>query len=325
MQSSPDVVMLVTHSGDYFTVDKVDLALRKRGAKVFRLDTDQFPQTVRLAAHISNYQNSYRLEYGNFCVSSEQVQAVWMRRIWKPQLGKELAPEFQAACTQESMATLDNFWDSLRQARWVDPLPKINIAENKLRQLRVATEVGLNIPRTLITNNSEEARNFFDKVEGKMIAKLIKPLSVSMKGDSVFLYTSKVKEEDLKDAESLSYSPMIFQEQISKAEELRVVVVNGNFFVGSLCASKYAASTLDWRNTNSDIGSWQSYQLPEEIVNKLNAFMAKFELTFGVFDFIKTVEGEYVFLEINPVGEWGMLERDLDFHISEVIADTLLV
>ncbi|WP_348982706.1 MvdC/MvdD family ATP grasp protein [Brasilonema octagenarum] len=34
----------------------------------------------------------YRLEYGNNSISTKQVQAVWMRRIWQPYLGEELAP-----------------------------------------------------------------------------------------------------------------------------------------------------------------------------------------------------------------------------------------
>ncbi|MEM8805469.1 MAG: MvdC family ATP-grasp ribosomal peptide maturase, partial [Cyanobacteria bacterium P01_G01_bin.38] len=32
----------------------------------------------------------------------------------------------------------------------------------------------------------------------------------------------------------------------------------------------------------------------------------------------------HVFLEVNPCGEWGMLERDLGYSISGAIADALL-
>ncbi|NEO45670.1 MAG: MvdC family ATP-grasp ribosomal peptide maturase, partial [Moorea sp. SIO4A3] len=39
---------------------------------------------------------------------------------------------------------------------------------------------------------------------------------------------------------------------------------------------------------------------------------------------IVTPDGEYVFLEVNPTGEWGMLERDLGYPISDAIADALL-
>jgi glutathione synthase/RimK-type ligase-like ATP-grasp enzyme len=52
--------------------------------------------------------------------------------------------------------------------------------------------------------------------------------------------------------------------------------------------------------------------------------MVNLRLNFGAFDFILTPSGEYVFLEVNPVGEWGMLERDLDLPISTAIADFLV-
>jgi len=47
-------------------------------------------------------------------------------------------------------------------------------------------------------------------------------------------------------------------------------------------------------------------------------------LVFGAVDLICTPAGEYVFLEVNPGGEWGMLERDLGLPISEAIAAALL-
>jgi len=100
--------------------------------------------------------------------------------------------------------------------------------------------------------------------------------------------------------------------------------VNGNLFVGALDASEYAASTQDWRHGTKEVLAWQPYQLPDKLIRCLDAFMVRFGLVFGAFDFIKTPSGEYVFLEINPTGEWGMLERDLDYPIASAIADALL-
>jgi MvdC family ATP-grasp ribosomal peptide maturase len=323
MHSSRDVVLLITHSGDFFTIDRVAEALSKRGAKSFRLDTDKFPLFVQLTARFDKTRIYHRLEYGDRSISTEQVQAVWMRRIWEPELSG-VAPKFREACARESQATLDGFWDSLREARWVDDLERINVAHNKPRQLRVASEVGFVTPRTLVTNKAEAAREFFQHVNGRMVSKLLTALSRSMEPTSFFLYTNIVKEEDLHDAESLRYCPMVFQELIPKQLELRVVYVNGNIFVGALDASVYPASQADWRVPGVEIGSWQHHQLPDDVVCRLKTFIARFGLLFGAFDFILTPSGEYVFLEINPIGEWGMLERDLDLPISDAIADTLL-
>ncbi|KYC37673.1 MvdC family ATP-grasp ribosomal peptide maturase [Scytonema hofmannii PCC 7110] len=323
MHLSCDIVLLITHSGDFFTVDRVEEALSKKGAQPVRLDTDKFPLFVQLKAQLNNFGSYHRLEYNNRSISTKQVHAVWMRRIWQPQIDKKIAPQFQAACVKESLAALDGFLDSLREARWVDNLERINFAENKLRQLKVASEVGLTIPETLVSNNAEEVREFFYKLEGKIITKLLTPLSISMKGSPFFMYTSAVQEQDLLDAETLRYCPMVFQEKIPKYKELRVVYVNGNIFVGALDASVYADSTLDWRCANSEACVWQPHELPDQVTARIKAFMAHFGLVFGAFDFIQTPSGEYVFLEVNPTGEWGMLERDLNYPISSAIADAL--
>jgi glutathione synthase/RimK-type ligase-like ATP-grasp enzyme len=52
--------------------------------------------------------------------------------------------------------------------------------------------------------------------------------------------------------------------------------------------------------------------------------MCKLQLVYGAIDLIRTPAGEHVFLEVNPGGEWGMLERDLGLPISEAIADALI-
>ncbi|RAM51839.1 MAG: MvdC family ATP-grasp ribosomal peptide maturase [Hapalosiphonaceae cyanobacterium JJU2] len=325
MRLSHDVVLLITHSGDFFTIDRVEEALLKKGAQPFRLDTDQFPLEVQLTAHFDKSRSYHTLEYGNHFISTEQVQAVWMRRLWEPKFSAELDPKFQQACVRESIATLNGFWDSLKDACWVDSLERIDYANNKLRQLRVASEVGFITPRTLVTNKAEAAREFFHQVNGKMVSKLLTALSRSMEAtSSFFLYTSTVKEEDLLDAESLRYCPMVFQEQIPKQLELRVVYVNGNVFVGALDASIYTAFKADWRKPGVEVGAWGHHELPDEIIDRLKTFMARFGLLFGSFDFIVTPSGEYVFLEINPTGEWGMLERDLDLPISSAIAHALI-
>ena len=324
MPLSKDLVLLITHSGDFFTIDRVAEALSKKGAQPFRLDTDKFPLSVQLTAQFDQSKSDHQLEYNGQSIRTEQVQAVWMRRVWQPEFNQELDPQYQQACAKESMATLEGFWDSLKQARWVDDLERVNAAHNKLRQLRVASEVGFAIPRTLVTNKASSAREFFQQVEGKMVSKLLTALSRSMEYTSFFVYTNRVKAEDLQDAESLRYCPMVFQEQISKQQELRVVYVNGNVFVGALNASVYGESTVDWRRPGVEVGAWEHHQLPEELVSRIDTFMGKFGLLYGALDFILTPSGEYVFLEVNPMGEWGMLEKELDLPISNAIADALL-
>jgi glutathione synthase/RimK-type ligase-like ATP-grasp enzyme len=227
-------------------------------------------------------------------------------------------------CVRESVAALQGFLDGLHGARWINERERENEAENKLLQLRLAHDAGLRIPRTLVTNDAERARAFFHETGGALVAKLLAPLSVSMDAASAFVYTNEVCEADLEDAGGLRHSPMVFQERIQKSLELRIAYVAGKFFVGALDASRSVGGQTDWRRATPVECQWQRDDIPPELKIQLTTLMNKLQLVYGAIDIIRTPAGEHVFLEVNPGGEWGMLERDLALPISEVIADALL-
>jgi glutathione synthase/RimK-type ligase-like ATP-grasp enzyme len=239
-------------------------------------------------------------------------------------MDEKLDRQFHDMCVRESVAALDGFLDYFHAARWINDLRRDREAENKLRQLRVATKVGLIIPRTLTTNDPEQARAFFKELGGNMVAKLLRPLSISMGEAPVFVYTNDVREQDLADAEMLRHSPMVFQERIPKAIELRIAYVDGNCFAGAIDASRSLKGQTDWRLSSPEECPWLAAEVPEDIQARLRALMRKLGLSYGAIDMIKTPDQEHVFLEVNPGGEWGMLERDLGLPISEALADALL-
>lgn len=117
---------------------------------------------------------------------------------------------------------------------------------------------------------------------------------------------------------------MMFQERIPKAMELRVAYVAGHVFVGAIDASRSAGGQTDWRRATAEECHWQRGDLPEDVTRRLAKLMNQLGLVYGAIDVIRTPDDDHVFLEVNPAGEWGMLERDLDYPISEAIADALL-
>lgn len=324
IRSTGDTVLLLTHSGDYFTIDRVAAALVRRGVKTFRFDTDRFPEEVRLFAKFTGGAVTYVIKDGAKLLDSSAVRAVWARKIWLPHLTEDLDPNFYGMCVRESMAALESFLNGLTSARWVNEPASDRQAENKLWQLRTAQEVGLPVPRTLMTNDPVQMKSFFREVNKKMVAKLLTPISVSMDASLAFVHTSEVTSRDVADGNMLRHSPMVFQEQIPKACELRIAFVNGRMFVGAINASGSKDGKVDWRLSSPEEVSWQRDEVPIDVSAKISALMSKLGLVYGAIDLIRTPAGEHVFLEVNSGGEWGMLERDLDYPISEAIADALL-
>jgi glutathione synthase/RimK-type ligase-like ATP-grasp enzyme len=207
--------------------------------------------------------------------------------------------------------------------RWVNPLDAGTAAEDKPRQLRLARELGLSVPRTLVTNDPEAVRAFREEV-GPLVTKMLTPLSQSMGKAELFVRTSAVRDEDLADLSGLALAPMVFQERIRKQRELRVACVGNRCFAGALDASRSAAGQVDWRAARPDEVRWEHAELDADLAARLARLVSALGLAYGAADLIETPSGETVFLELNPGGEWGMLERDLGLPIGAALAEELL-
>lgn len=315
-------VLILTHRHDHYTVDRVADALRDRGAWPLRVDTDRFPAEMLLTGTAGEAD---ALTHGEVTIPSGDVVAVWQRHLGAPTPGDDLDPEFVPGCRAESFAALMGFLDGLHRARWIDPPDAVRAAENKLRQLRLARAAGLVVPRTLVSNDPARVRAFFKEEEARgVVAKMLTPLSTGMGGTDFFVHTHAVTAEHIEDLDGLRYSPMVFQARIPKVRELRVAYVAGRCLVGAIDTRGVAEAQVDWRRAPPGSVGWQRDALPAPVADALRGLMTSLGLRFGAVDLIVTPEGGHVFLEVNPCGEWGMLERDLDLPISSAIADALL-
>lgn len=308
-------VLLVTHRQEPFCTDRVAGALLQRGARVIRLNTDDFPLELDLRAEMGNPAGNRLLLNGE----ELDVDAVWLWRLWPPRLDERLSVQHREVATRESMTALRGLLDLLSGVPWIDPIDVNRCAENKTRQLAIAQSVGLKIPPTLITADPAAARRFYDEHAGDVVTKLQNSLGYSMKGGGGFP-TQRLFHADLGSLESLRQCPMVFQRFVPKAKELRIAWVDGTAFVGALDG---AACGVDWRYDAKD-APWETLALPQHVRTRLSALMSRLDLRQGAIDLILTPSGDYVFLEVNPHGEWGMLEKDLGLPIGEAIAEALL-
>jgi hypothetical protein len=313
-------ILLITHSRDVFTIDRVIDGLRERGARPLRLDTDLFPGELRLG--LEDGGDGPRYFVGD--VAGREIGAVWTRSFWPPKVARELEPEYRQSCAHQSQVVLDGLYDGLADAHWMNRPEAIATGRNKLRQHRLAVASGLAVPPTLITNDPERVRRFYDACGGEVVAKVLAPLSMSMDRSGPFVPTSELRRSDLDELDELRYAPMIFQRRVAKARELRVAFVAGRCFAGAIDASRSAAGGTDWRLAEGDEIVWRPGELPDATARHLSELMVRLGLGYGAIDFIVTPEGEHVFLEVNPLGEWGMLERDLDLPISRAVVEALL-
>ena len=318
-------VLIITRSDDNQCVESVIDAIKQKGGTSFRFDTDRFPTEVRLIAEYLKGSERLQLISAEGELDLREVSAIWHRRLEiGGRIPRSLDPQLRMASIGEANRTVKGMLESLKAFR-MDPEPVIRRAENKQIQLQVARDLGLETPRTLITNDPNAVRAFEKSCENGMITKMLSSFAVYADGLEKVVFTSPVSAKDLADLDGLQLCPMTFQEQIPKALELRTTVVGNRLFTASIDSRASAAAQYDWRKDGvALLDDWKRFELPREVEHRLLGLMDYFSLNYGAIDFILTPDGRYVFLEINPVGEFFWLENCPGLPISPAIADVLL-
>lgn len=309
-------VLLFTHSADFDVPERVIAAVARRGATARRVDTDRYPGELRMAlAHPTSGPAVLSLD-GTL---QTDLSAVYVRKLGAPKID-DLPAEQRAWLAREVSAHWEALPDLLPDLRWINP-PRTDAATegHKLRQLRLARAAGLRTPATLVTNDPDAVRTFYRAHRGDIVAKLLTALSLSMDGQSAQVRTNRLGEDDLDHLDGLSSGPMCFQERIVAERELRVMWVDGQAFVGAIDGHP---DEVDWRQGHH--GGFTRGELDADTHAALARLMSALGLTVGAIDLMVPAQGPPVFLEVNPGGEWGMLEVRLGLPIADALAAALL-
>ncbi|HEU4834350.1 MAG TPA: hypothetical protein VFS90_08050 [Pyrinomonadaceae bacterium] len=318
-------VLIITHSEDNESVARVIEAIARKGGQTIRFDTDRYPTDVLLTAYYDaggDERLTLTNEEGEFDL--REVDSIWHRRLnIAARLPAELDKQLRHASVGEASAAAHGMLGSLKAFR-MDHLHHIRHAENKQLQLQVARELGLDIPRTLTTNDPNAARAFAKSCEGGIVTKMLSSFAIYEEGKELVVFTNPVKQEDLADLSGLSLCPATFQELLVKSLEIRVTVVGQRVMSASIDSQVSTRATHDWRRDGLNmLEDWEPYQLPIEVEEKILRLMDYFSLNYGAIDIILTPNGKHIFLELNPCGEFFWLERT-GLPISDAIADLLL-
>ncbi len=195
---------------------------------------------------------------------------------------------------------------------------------NKLENLRIAESCGLTIPETLITGNKSNAAAFIVK-HGRTIGKAIrngigiKTVDFTYSGMTV-LYT----EEDIELLPEIFF-PQLFQQCINKRYELRVFFLDDEFYASAIFSQNDKKTELDFRNYNYERPNrTPPYNLPSAIKTKLISFMKMVGMNSGSIDMVVTDKMEFIFLEVNPIGQFSQVSKPCNYHLEKRIAQNLI-
>ncbi|HSN87851.1 MAG TPA: grasp-with-spasm system ATP-grasp peptide maturase [Thermoanaerobaculia bacterium] len=194
---------------------------------------------------------------------------------------------------------------------------------NKLKVLETAAHHGLEVPATLVTTRRHDLERFAER-HGTLITKSIgEPEMFFFEKDFFMLYTAEVGPEEIT-ALPDRFFPSLFQERLEKKYEIRVFFLDGRCYPMAIFSQLDARTQVDFRRYNRKRPNRTvPYRLPAEIEAKIAALMASLELETGSLDLIRTPDGRHVFLEVNPIGQFGMVSRPCNYFLERRVAEVL--
>lgn len=319
MAALKNSLLIITNKDD-FTSDFLIKRLRELDLTYTRLNTESFPLNINSSIFLDSDNVQINIQNDRWNLSLSDILSIWYRRPILSDFSEYLNNTWDIEfAIRESWEYLQNLWLVLRDKPWVNDPYILRISEKKLYQLKVAADVGLQTPATLVTNNSEEANFFYKKHNKKIIAK---PLSHGGYGENekFAIFTTDL-ESIAFDFSCLKLGPSIFQEKVQKKADVRVSIFGNQMFAYLIYANN---NEIDWRKLPPQEQIFEPYCIPLKIKNKLFLLMKKLKLSFSAVDFCIDNNGNWIFLEVNPNGQWAWFDvQNQTFEMTDALIGLL--
>ena len=292
------MILIITNKDD-ITSDYIVNKLNKNSIKYYRFNTEDFPHKVYFSFNF--FKNKFEIidSIKKIIIDISDVKSVYYRRPEYSRLRiKGLNEGEKSFLFNELVYTFEGLYKLLDSKYWLNRLFAIRQAENKIYQLILATKIGFKIPDSIITNSKNEAINFISDNLNNCVIKPIKTGFLNNPDKSQIIYTSKFKENYLKDINRVRIFPTFFQEKIDKNADIRVTIVGKKVFSAKIESQEFADTEIDWRKGESTHLKYKTIQLPNDIKEKCLGLNKILNLNFSAIDFILNKYNDFIFLEI---------------------------
>jgi glutathione synthase/RimK-type ligase-like ATP-grasp enzyme len=309
--------------------------IQEKGVEAAIFDLGEVPGRSALSAWIEEGKKArvrLRREREPREIDLDRVRSVWLRRLSPLRPGEHLEPEDAQFAKDEALCLLLGLAETLRDRFWVNPMAPALVTDRghgKVSQLDLARRLGLEVPRTLATNDADAAREFLSGCKGGAIYKPFRsPTRSRTEGGRkqwCIIFTTKLDEEALSKLDGVRHAPCLFQEYVPKKLELRITVIGDKVFACEIHSQVHEGSSVDFRR-HYDLANtpYHPHELPRDVTEKLLRLHRELGLVFGAVDVILTPDGRYVFLEVNQQGQFLWLEEMAGQPLLENFTEMLI-
>ena len=278
---------------------------------------------------IDDFNGDITIEINNHSFCLDEITGYWFRRgLFSVKMDKsspyyditnELTiSSYHYSCIEKN-TILNYFHYLLSKKKSLNSM--LNPEVNKLVFLHMAKEIGLSTPKYLLTKSKSQLERFFNECNNSIITKVCSPSSgFETVNYNCFTYTQLIDKNFINQTGTTFY-PSYFQENIEKAFEVRSFLLNNQFYSMAIFSQESDKTIIDYRNYDTEKPNrFVPFKLPPETEQKLLSLCNQLNLNSGSIDLICSKSNELFFLEINPVGQFGMVSTPCNYIIERDIA-----
>lgn len=328
------MILIFSYFNDTSTTDVIRW-LHRFGAKdVVRINESDL-DNESTAIELRNASFSIQARGATF--SLEDVEAVWFRKgtLWLNGMGggvdisghPALSSKLNERLLLEDRKTKEHFHYLLQHRCRVLGNPLVS-SPNKLILMHMAAEVGLDVPELCISNRADSLATWANGLGGAHV--VTKAISDGLylwdfegTNSGYFSYTERSVPPLDNGCQSIPLS--MIQKEVEKKLEIRSFYLDGQFFSMAIFSQRDTKTTVDYRKYNyENPNRMVPFRLPGEVESKLDSLFKRLKLNTGSADLILDSQGRYVFLEINPTGQYAGLSINCNYHLDKRIASWLV-
>ena len=302
------MIIIIGHAQDAVTLI-VYKALLDRNIPVCLLDTVDYPRHMTLS-YESTTPMSGEIRWQDESkptIRLSDIRSVFYCRQQDFSPTQEQEPYYIKAVNSNMQSAWVSFCKML-DCLFVNPIHTAHEHCYKPYLLKMLQDQGVRIPQTLITNDPQQVKDFYKRLNGQVIFKPVYGWG----------FTAPLTEADLTDERlsALANLPYTFQEKI-EGTDIRVYKVGNRLF-----PIENQSDSLDFRT--DEAAKRVPMSLPDHVAGQCHQIAKTLDLMYTGIDLRRTPDGDYVFFEANPSPIYAMDEIDCGYPITETLVQLLI-
>jgi ATP-GRASP peptide maturase of grasp-with-spasm system len=318
------ILILSKSQYEHTTIDIMN-HLDKLGGNYIRVNGDDLLTKGNVTANI----NEGIININNRLFDAKDINVVFNRRWFdREDITYEEKIVKYKNCQRHEMlealkfefSTLSQFFkSSFSKSTWIPDSTPVN----KLKVLLKAKNIGLLIPETYICSTKTELEAIFQQHSTLITKSIGDLLPIHNNKNFINFLTKEITQEVLENLPN-TFFPSLFQKRIDKEYEVRIFYFFGKCYSMAIFSQRDKSTSVDFRNYNDENPNRTvPYSLPVQIEKKVVKLMRQLNLNTGSIDLMKNNRG-YYFLEVNPTGQFGMIEYPCNYPLAKIVAQKLI-